>query len=104
MNYRNSDMIQPGVPYTIKSDNYIRIKQFSIFPENDQFIGDRITIMANVKTLTNDKREIEMNAALTSFIVGEDFDQQCDLVISPMDNCTLTVIGSQIPVQIIYYM
>lgn len=103
-NNRCVALIQPNIPFQIPSENYARITNFSILSEDEELIGSRVIIMANVKSQTNDKREIEMNTAITSFIIGSEYDQSCNLLFSPTDQCTLTIVGAQVPIQMIYYI
>lgn len=97
-------LIQPNIPFQIPSESHVKITNFSILSEDEDLIGSRATIMANVKTQTNDKRPIEMNVAISSFIIGSDYDQSCNILISPTDQCTLTIVGAHIPIQMIYYI
>ncbi|KAK8853933.1 hypothetical protein M9Y10_016480 [Tritrichomonas musculus] len=96
-------IIQPNIPFQIPSESHIRITNFTILSDDDTLSGSRTTIMANVKALTSDKREVEMNVAVSSFIIGIDYDQSCNLIISPTDQCTLTIVGTNVPIQMIYY-
>lgn len=97
-------LINPDAPFEIPSESYVRITNFSILSDDESFNGSRVTIMANVKAQTKDKREIDMDVAISSFIIGNDYDQPCNIIISPSDKCTLRIIGANIPIQMIYYI
>lgn len=58
--------------------------------------------MAHVTSPTADQRTAQIDVAIASFIIGRDYDQSSDILISPVDRCVLTCLGPQIPVQLLY--
>ncbi|OHS99978.1 hypothetical protein TRFO_33503 [Tritrichomonas foetus] len=97
-----SDIIQPDTPFSIESKGHIRIEQLSILSDDESLNGSRVTVMAHVLANTSDRRQIAMDVAISSFIIGRDYDQPMNLVISPTDKCTLTIVETQVPIQILY--
>jgi hypothetical protein len=89
-----------GGEFTVPFTNNIRLDRFSLLDE--QPAGERLTVMAHVRSPTTDRRTAQMDVAIASFIIGQDYDQSSDIVISPADRCVLTCLGPQVPVQLLY--
>jgi hypothetical protein len=64
--------------------------------------GSRLTVMARVKSTTKDGRTVENEVAITSFIIGQDYDQSADLLIAPSETAVLHIVGPPVPIQILY--
>ena len=99
MPVQSSVLISPDSPFEIKSEGYVRIDQFSLLEDFESQKGSRFVIFADVTTQTHDKREVKMNVAISSFVIGRDFSQSCNLMISPSDKCILSIQGAKVPVQ-----
>lgn len=95
-------VIKPDDALELPSDSYVRIERFSILSDHTQFVGQRVSVMASVDAQTADGRAINMNTAIASFIIGRDFDQNCELVISPSDKCKLSLVGAPVTVQMLF--
>jgi hypothetical protein len=92
--------IPPGGEFTVPSTSNIRLDRFSLL--DDHPAGERLTVMAHVTSPTGDQRTAQMDVAIASFIIGQDYDQSSDILISPVDTCVLTCLGPHIPVQLLY--
>ena len=95
-------VVKPGEVFEVASDCYTRIERFSILSDYTPFAGQRVSVMASVDAPTVDGRTVNMNVAVASFIVGRDFDQNCELVISPADKCKLSVVGAPVEMQMLF--
>ena len=95
-------VLRPGESFVVPSSCYVRIERFSVLEETPRLSGQRVCVMAEVETKTPDRRTVTMKAAIASLIIGKDFDQSCDLVISPSDRTVLTILGTPVPLQMLY--
>ena len=88
--------------FEVPNDRYIRIERFTLAEDNSEFFGLRIVIYANVTSTTKDNREISVKTAISSFIVGQDFEQSADLIFSPSDKAVISATGPNLTIQITY--
>ena len=97
------EVISSSKPFSFPQDNYKKVKSFIIVDDNELYAGQRITIMAEVRTISVKKqKEFFQNIAIASFIVGKDFQEEVDLLFGPADNTTIKVIGPDINIQMRY--
>lgn len=94
--------IRTGEDFEIKSDKHLRLEKLDLLDDYPSENGKRLTVMANVKTNTLDKRETVMEVAIASLIVGKEYSTNIDLIIAPIDICKLTIIGAQVEIQLSY--
>ena len=100
-----SYIISPGESTEIpRCGSFIRIDRMSI-TSNDSFIiehfNQRVSVMANVSLLTSSGRRVRIEVAIGSFIIGCDFDRSVNIVLSPTDECTLSLIGAPATIQLL---
>lgn len=95
-------ILQTGAEFTVPSDCYVRIEKFSILEDYPALAGQRCSVVAHVESLTSDGRTVTVDIALTSFIIGRDYEQSADLLISPADKAVLTVYGAHVQIQVLY--
>ena len=88
--------------FEVPNDRYIRIERFTLAEDNSEYFGLRIVIFANVTSKTKDDREISVRTAISSFIVGQDFEQTADIIFSPADKAVISATGPNLTIQITY--
>ena len=101
-NNQFAEIIRPGSVFGVPTSYYVRIERFSILSDHTPFKGQRLCVVADVDAPTQDGRTVNMNVAVASFIIGKDFDQNCDLVVSPTDRCKLSLTGPPVEVQVLF--
>ena len=102
MSEQNVAILSPNAEFQLPRDVHTRIDRFSLLPAPEVGEGHRVVVMANVTATTSDSRNVNINVAVASFIVGQDFDQQCNIIVAPSDKCVLTTLGAPVPIQILY--
>ena len=95
-------IIQPNEKFVIPNDTHTRVERFSLIENGEKFAGQRLVIMSEVTTKTLDGRSLLLNVAIASFTIGSHYEQDCDLIFSPVDQCSLSIIGPPLPIQIQY--
>lgn len=98
-------LISPQEPLELQHESYIRIESLSVsasYTQLAKFIHERISIMLHVSTVSHTNREINIDASIASFIIGKDFEHECNLLLSPADECSFFTLGPPIPIQIKY--
>ena len=88
--------------FEVPRERYVRIERFTLAEDNSEFNGLRIVIFADVKSKTKDNREISTRTAISSFIIGKDFEQSADIVFSPADEAIISATGPNLTIQITY--
>ena len=88
--------------FEIPNDRYVRIERFTLAEDNPEYDGSRIVVFADVNSETKDGRVISVRTAISSFIVGQDFEQSADIVFSPADSAVISATGPNISIQITY--
>lgn len=96
-------MISPSKSFSFPPENYKKIKSFIVAEDNELYVGQRISIIAEVRTVSVKKqKEFFQSIAIASFIIGKDFQEDVDLLFGPADNTTIKVIGPEINIQMRY--
>lgn len=95
-------ILYPNKKFELVPTSHIRLEKFTIIKDDPQYIGQRLIILADVTTTTLDKRKINLNVAIASMIIGKEYEQNLDLILSPVDHCILTIQGPPLPIQILF--
>ena len=88
--------------FEIPNDGYVRLERFTLAEDNSEYVGLRIVIFADVTSSTKDHREISVRTAISSFIIGQDYEQTADIVFSPSDKAVISATGPNLTIQITY--
>lgn len=89
-------------PFRLAIKNYIKIEQFSLIDDRPEHEGERLIIYVTINTVSKSGKQLDTKTPISSFIIGKDFEQSANIILSPKDNATITVEGPDIPVQILY--
>ena len=89
-------------PFHIDSDRYIKLERFTIIDDNPEYEGQRICIIVHGKTPRKDGQMMITNVPISSFIIGTDYEQEANLLLSPLDNVDIKMIGPDLKMQILY--
>lgn len=89
-------------PFHLETHNYIKIQQFSLIDDRQEFTGERLIIYVTINTVSKSGKELDTKTPVSSFIIGKDYEQSANIILSPKDNATITVEGPNIPIQILY--
>jgi hypothetical protein len=95
-------VIPPGGTFSIPPNSHIHLQRISIIDDCPDLSGRRLTLIAHVTSPTEDGRTVQMDVALASFILGQDYDQSTDIMFAPVDQCVITTIGPEVAVQLLY--
>jgi hypothetical protein len=95
-------VIPPGGSFIVPATGYIRIERISIVEDYPNLSGRRVTVMSHVTSPTQDGRTVEIDVALSSFVIGRDYDQSADIVFAPVDKGTIDVKGPEVSIQVTY--
>lgn len=88
-----------------KCGSFTRIDRMSIIADDStiiEYFNQRVSILVNVSSLSSDGRHINIECAIGSFIIGQDFDHSCNIIFSSSDNCTLSTVGAPVQIQVLY--
>lgn len=86
--------------FKLAGDQYIRFERFIIVDDYPEYAGQRLTIMAHVDTIGIQGNMIKMDVAIASFVIGQNYDQEANHIISAADKTVLSVVGPSIPIQV----
>jgi hypothetical protein len=95
-------VIPPGGSFAVPTSDYVRLERFSILEDYPDLSGRRVIVMSHVAAPTQDGQTVQIDVALSSFIIGRDYDQSADLVFAPVDKCTIDTIGPGVTIQVLY--
>jgi hypothetical protein len=95
-------VIPPGGRFEVPRTSYVRLERLSILEDYPDLAGHRATVMSHVASPTKDGRTVQTDIALSSFIIGRDYDQSADVIFSPVEECTIDTVGPGVPIQVLY--
>lgn len=88
--------------FHVPRDKYIKLERFTLIDDNQEYEGQRINIFVHGNSSKKDGQMIETNVPISSFIIGRDYEQEADLLISPADDLEIIVTGPCLRVQLLY--
>jgi hypothetical protein len=95
-------VVPPGASFELPAGGFVHLERLSVLDDLPDLAGQRVTVMAHVSSPTSDARTVQMDTAISSFVIGRDYDQSADLIFSPVDRCTLDTVGPGVRLQLLY--
>ena len=95
-------VITTETPFHVPHHTYIKLERFTIINDNSDYDGQRINIIAHGKTPKKDGQVMISNVPISSFIVGQDYEQEANLLLSPVDDVDISMSGPDLSIQVLY--
>ena len=99
---QQTSIITLDKPFHVPHDTYIKLERFTIIDDNPDFEGQRINIIAHGNTPKKDGQAMMTNVPISSFIVGQDYEQEANIVLSPIDDIDISMTGPNLKIQVLY--